>query len=114
MITPLNPLVKEQKCIDLEKWTPGPSLHDPVVGSEWGGSSFPVCSNKFTGSSSRRLGRCGPSHRPGVQGREDCNYKLELDCNVCSSCQDAGELADTETQYQRVSVADKVHVFPRP
>ncbi|XP_040007624.1 myoD family inhibitor domain-containing protein 2-like [Xiphias gladius] len=49
----------------------------------------------------RAVSRCFPSSRyvmatsEGDQQGKDCfNYKLELDCNFCGSCQDAGELLE--------------------
>ncbi|KAG7221575.1 hypothetical protein INR49_017106 [Caranx melampygus] len=117
------------------------SSREPRGGSEWGGSSFSVCSDKFKNSSSnfssddsylpgtgddcaalllaclycrfhemivllpntceRAVRRCFPSYQyitasneREQQGKDCCNYKLELDCNFCGSCQDTSELLE--------------------
>lgn len=36
------------------------------------------------------------------QGQDCCNYKLELDCNFCGSCQDAGELIELAMEISEV------------
>ncbi|XP_023261957.1 myoD family inhibitor domain-containing protein 2-like [Seriola lalandi dorsalis] len=49
----------------------------------------------------RAVSRCFPSYNyitasseRDQHGKDCCNYKLELDCNFCGSCQDAGELLE--------------------
>ncbi|XP_042347272.1 myoD family inhibitor domain-containing protein 2 [Plectropomus leopardus] len=126
-----------------------PTPHDPPGGSEWRGSSFSMCSDKFKNSSSyfssddsnqpdsgddcaglllaclhcrfqelmvllpntceRALTRCFPSFKYVTatreveqQGKDCCNYKLELDCNCCGSCQDAGELIELAMEISEV------------
>ncbi|KAK1899173.1 MyoD family inhibitor domain containing protein 2 [Dissostichus eleginoides] len=57
----------------------------------------------------RAVIRCFPSYKyiTGLserdqQGQEYCNYKLELDCNCCGSCQDAGELIELAMEISEV------------
>lgn len=132
-----------------EKLDTDSSSHDPRGGSEWGGSSFSVCSDKCKNSSShyssdeshqpdsgddcaalllaclhcrfhelmvllpdtceRAVSRCFPSYKyikasneREPQGKDCCNYKLELDCNCCGSCQDAGELIELAMEISEV------------
>ncbi|XP_050927302.1 myoD family inhibitor domain-containing protein 2-like [Lates calcarifer] len=124
--------------------------HEPLGGSEWGGSSLSMCSDKFRSSSShfssddsyqpgtgaddcaalllaclychfhelmvllpdtceRAVSRCFPSYQYIVasserdqQEKDCCNFKLELDCNFCGSCQDAGELIELAMEISEV------------
>ncbi|XP_040921063.1 myoD family inhibitor domain-containing protein 2-like [Toxotes jaculatrix] len=132
-----------------EKLDTDPVSHEPLGASEWGGSSFSLCSDKFRNSSShfssddsyqpgtgddcaslllaclycrfhelmallpdtcvRAVSRCFPSYRyimasseRGQQGKDCCNCKLELDCNFCGSCQDAGELIELAMEISEV------------
>ncbi|XP_044065601.1 myoD family inhibitor domain-containing protein 2-like isoform X2 [Siniperca chuatsi] len=121
---------------------PNPISYDSLGGSEWGGSSFSMCSDKFKNSSSlfssddsyqpgtgaddcaalllaclhcrfhelmvllldtceRTVSRCFPSYKyikasseRDQQGKDCCDHELDLDCNCCGSCQDAGELIE--------------------
>ncbi|XP_049921223.1 myoD family inhibitor domain-containing protein 2-like [Epinephelus moara] len=57
----------------------------------------------------RAMSRCFPSYNyitassePEQQGKDCCNYKLELDCNCCGSCQDAGELIELAMEISEV------------
>ncbi|XP_034067047.1 myoD family inhibitor domain-containing protein 2 [Gymnodraco acuticeps] len=57
----------------------------------------------------RAVNRCFPSYKyitalseRDQQGQECCNYKLELDCNCCGSCQDAGELIELAMEISEV------------
>lgn len=57
----------------------------------------------------RAVSRCFPSYKyirasseREQQGKECCNYKLELDCNCCGSCQDAGELIELAMEISEV------------
>ncbi|XP_029137290.1 myoD family inhibitor domain-containing protein 2-like isoform X2 [Labrus bergylta] len=127
-----------------------PSSHDPLGGSEWGGSSFSTCSDKFKNSSSpfssddsylpdsaddcaalllaclhcrfhelimvllpdtceRAVSRCFPSYKyikasseRDQQGSDCCSCKMELDCNFCGCCQDAGELIELAMEISEV------------
>uniref|UniRef100_A0A8D0AY63 MyoD family inhibitor domain containing 2 n=1 Tax=Sander lucioperca TaxID=283035 RepID=A0A8D0AY63_SANLU len=112
-----------------------PSSHVPMVGSEVGGSSFSLCSDKFKNSSNdcatlllaclhcrfhefmvllpdtceRAVSRCFPSYKyitassdRDQRGKDCCNYHLELDCNCCGSCQDAGELIELAMEISEV------------
>ncbi|KAM9351011.1 myoD family inhibitor domain-containing protein 2 [Symphorus nematophorus] len=134
---------------DPDKLDTDSSSHDPRGGSEWGGSSFSMCSDKFKNSSShfssddsyqpdtgddcaalllaclhcrfhelmvllpdtceRAVSRCFPSYKyikasteREQQGKDCCNYKLELDCNCCGSCQDTGELIELAMEISEV------------
>ncbi|XP_029290872.1 myoD family inhibitor domain-containing protein 2 [Cottoperca gobio] len=125
-----------------------PSSHDTLGGSNWGGSSVSMCSDKFKNSSrfpsddsyqpgsgddcaglllaclhcrflefmlllpdtcERAVTRCFPSYtyiaassERDQQGMDCCNYKLELDCNCCGSCQDVGELIELAMEISEV------------
>ncbi|XP_027144594.1 myoD family inhibitor domain-containing protein 2-like [Larimichthys crocea] len=132
-----------------DKLDTDPTSHDPRCGSERGGSSFSMCSDKFKNSSSRfssddsyqpdtgddcaalllaclycrfhelmvllpdtcerAVSRCFPSYRyikasteREQQGKDCCNYKVELDCNCCGSCHDAGELIELAMEISEV------------
>ncbi|XP_034393916.1 myoD family inhibitor domain-containing protein 2 [Cyclopterus lumpus] len=55
----------------------------------------------------RAVSRCFPSYKyvtasSDQQGMDCCNYKLELDCNCCGSCQDAGELIELAMEISEV------------
>ncbi|XP_059189059.1 myoD family inhibitor domain-containing protein 2-like [Centropristis striata] len=57
----------------------------------------------------RAVSRCFPSYQyitasseREQQGKERSNYKLELDCNCCGSCQDAGELIELAMEISEV------------
>ncbi|KAI3357523.1 hypothetical protein L3Q82_015932 [Scortum barcoo] len=138
--------ISEQEADRLDA---NPSSHDPLGGSERGGSSLSVCSDKFRSSSSRfssddsylpdsgddcaalllaclhcrfhelmvllpdtcerAVSRCFPSYsyikassEREQQGKDCCSYKLELDCNCCGSCQDAGELIELAMEISEV------------
>ncbi|KAM6929517.1 myoD family inhibitor domain-containing protein 2 [Lycodopsis pacificus] len=130
-----------------DKLDTDPSSHDPPGGSEWGGSSLSMCSDKFKSSSSvfssddshqpasgdecaalllaclhcrfheftdllldtceRAVSRCFPSYKyimasSDQQGQDCCNYTLDLDCNCCGSCQDAGELIELAMEMSEI------------
>ncbi|XP_040049908.2 uncharacterized protein LOC120829667 [Gasterosteus aculeatus] len=53
------------------------------------------------------VGRCFPSYKyitaaSDQQGNDCCNYNLEMDCNCCGSCQDAGELIELAMEMSEV------------
>ncbi|XP_070765962.1 myoD family inhibitor domain-containing protein 2-like [Enoplosus armatus] len=57
----------------------------------------------------RAVSRCFPSYNyikasseRDQQGKDCCSYKLELDCNCCGSCQDAGELIELAMEISEV------------
>lgn len=57
----------------------------------------------------RAVSRCFPSYRyikasteREQQGKDCCNYKVELDCNCCGSCHDAGELIELAMEISEV------------
>uniref|UniRef100_UPI0037E7205F myoD family inhibitor domain-containing protein 2-like n=1 Tax=Semicossyphus pulcher TaxID=241346 RepID=UPI0037E7205F len=133
-----------------DKLDTDPSSHDPLGGSELGGSSFSTCSDKFRNSSShfssddsyqpdtaddcaalllaclhcrfhelitvllpdtceRAVSRCFPSYKyikasseRDQQESDCCTCKLEVDCNFCGCCQDAGELIELAMEISEV------------
>ncbi|XP_068454629.1 myoD family inhibitor domain-containing protein 2 [Clinocottus analis] len=55
----------------------------------------------------RAVIRCFPSYKyitaaSDPQGKDCCSYKLDLDCNCCGSCQDAGELIELAMEISEV------------
>uniref|UniRef100_A0A7N8X3E9 MyoD family inhibitor domain containing 2 n=1 Tax=Mastacembelus armatus TaxID=205130 RepID=A0A7N8X3E9_9TELE len=57
----------------------------------------------------RAVSRCFPSYRyitasseSEQQGKDCCTYTLELDCNFCSSCHDAGELIELAMEISEI------------
>ncbi|XP_037334281.2 myoD family inhibitor domain-containing protein 2 [Pungitius pungitius] len=53
------------------------------------------------------VGRCFPLYKyvaaaSDQQGSDCCNYNLEMDCNCCGSCQDAGELIELAMEMSEV------------
>ncbi|XP_056278377.1 myoD family inhibitor domain-containing protein 2-like [Pseudoliparis swirei] len=54
----------------------------------------------------RAVSCCFPSYKyimaSSDQGMDCCNYKLELDCNCCGSCQDVGELIELAMEISEV------------
>ncbi|XP_068609791.1 myoD family inhibitor domain-containing protein 2-like [Brachionichthys hirsutus] len=57
----------------------------------------------------RAVSRCFPSYRyirasfeREQQGQDCCDYKLELDCSCCGSCEDAGELVELAMEISEV------------
>lgn len=57
----------------------------------------------------RAVSRCFPSYRyvrasseRDQPGKDCCNFKLDLDCNCCGSCQDTGELIELAMEISEV------------
>ncbi|XP_039657255.1 myoD family inhibitor domain-containing protein 2 [Perca fluviatilis] len=63
----------------------------------------------------RAVSRCFPSYKyiaasseRDQRGKDCCNYHLELDCNCCGSCQDAGELIELAMEISESIKHDRV------